>query len=78
MGFVSLTSLSITVSSCISVAADGIIPYDITCMWNLKYDTKVPIYKTEQTCGCQGREDYKRGCNRRLELADVSYYIWAG
>ena len=34
------------------------IPYDITCMWNLKYGTDDPIYKTEtyhgqgeQTCG---------------------------
>ena len=23
------------------------IPYDITYMWNLKYDTTEPIYKTE-------------------------------
>ena len=23
------------------------IPYDITYMWNLKYGTKEPIYKTE-------------------------------
>ena len=23
------------------------IPYDITCMWNLKYGTNEPIYKTE-------------------------------
>ena len=23
------------------------IPYDITYMWNLKYDTNEPIYKTE-------------------------------
>ena len=35
------------------------IPYDVTYMWNLKYDTNEPIYKTEhrhreQTCGCQG------------------------
>ena len=24
------------------------IPYDITYMWNLKYDTNEPIYKTER------------------------------
>ena len=33
------------------------IPYDITYMWNLKYDTNEPIYKTghrEQAGGCQG------------------------
>ena len=36
-------------------------PYDTTCMWNLKYGTNKPTYKTEmtlrrwaQTCGCQG------------------------
>ena len=23
------------------------IPYDITCMWNLKYDTKEHIYETD-------------------------------
>ena len=23
------------------------MPYDSTCMWNLKYDTKEPIYRTE-------------------------------
>ena len=23
------------------------IPYDITCMWNLKYDTNEHIYETE-------------------------------
>ena len=37
------------------------IPYDITYMWNLKYDTNEVIYETEtdsqreQTCGCQSR-----------------------
>ena len=37
------------------------VPYVITYMWNLKYGTKDPIYKTEidhrhgeQTCGCWG------------------------
>ena len=30
------------------------ISYDITYMWNLKYDTNELIYETE-TCGCQGR-----------------------
>ena len=23
------------------------IPYDITCTWNLRYDTNEPIYRTE-------------------------------
>ena len=37
------------------------IPYDITYMWNLKYDTSKPIYRTQtcthrgQTGGCQGK-----------------------
>ena len=36
------------------------LPYDITYMWNLKYDINEFIYETEtdshreQTCGCQG------------------------
>ena len=37
------------------------IPYDSIYMWNLKYGTNEPIYRTEtdsqnreQTCGCQG------------------------
>ena len=33
-------------------------PYDITYMWNLKYDTNEHIYETdryrEQICDCQG------------------------
>ena len=38
------------------------IPYDITSMWNLNYDTNNPVYKTEtdqghgeQTCVCHWR-----------------------
>ena len=36
------------------------IPYDITYIWNLIYDTKEPFHRKEthglrdQTCGCQG------------------------
>ena len=26
---------------------ERLLPYDITYMWNLKYDTNEPIYKTE-------------------------------
>ena len=50
------------------------IPYDVTYMWNLKYGTNEPIYKTEtnshreQTCGCQvglkgEGEDWEFGVN---------------
>ena len=37
------------------------MPYEITYMWNLKYGTNEPIYRTEtashreQICGCKGR-----------------------
>ena len=30
------------------------MPYDITYVWNLKYDTKEPIYET----GCQGEGNW--------------------
>ena len=43
------------------------MPYDITYMWNLKYDTNEPIYETEtephhrnKTGGCRG-EGSRRG-----------------
>ena len=39
------------------------IPYDVICMWNLKYGTEEPIYRPKQThshgehtCGCQRGE----------------------
>ena len=31
------------------------IPYDITYMWTLKYDTKEPIYESEIESGTQNR-----------------------
>ena len=40
------------------------ILYDITYMWNPKYDTKEVIYEAEtgsQTCGCQGGGKQRRG-----------------
>ena len=51
------------------------IPYDVTYIWNLKYDTNELIYKTEthrhreQTCECLGGEgrrgmDWKFGISR--------------
>ena len=46
-------------------------------MWNLKYGTNEPIYKTETdqghrepTCGCQ-----VGGQDRSLWLVDAKYYI---
>ena len=43
-------------------------PYDITYVWNLKYDSNEIIYEAEQThrhreqtCGCQGGGVWGRG-----------------
>ena len=37
-------------------------PYDITYMWNLKYDTNEFIYRhREQTCGCHGGGEVGEG-----------------
>ena len=60
------------------------IPYDITYMWNLKYVTDDPIYKTEtdhrdgeQTCGCPGRRE-EVGWMASLGLVNTKYCIWSG
>ena len=51
------------------------IPYDIIYMWNLKYDTNLPMKQKQahrhrkQTCGCQ--EGRWIGS---LRLADANYY----
>ena len=47
------------------------IPYDITYMWNLKYDTNNCTKQThrEQTCGCQGG-----GMDLGVWNSDVNYY----
>ena len=43
------------------------ISYDTAYIWNLKYDSNEPIYKTEtdsqreQTCGCKGEEGVGEG-----------------
>ena len=45
-------------------------------MWDLKYGTNEPVYKTEtdsQTCVCQGRVG--EGWTWSLGLVDPSYYI---
>ena len=55
------------------------IPYDITYMWNLKYDTNERIYETknshkyrEQTCGCQGGGVVGEGGTGSLGLVDAN------
>ena len=42
------------------------IPYDITSMWNLKYGTNEPIYKTdtENRLVVEGRMDWELGISR--------------
>ena len=61
------------------------IPYDITYMWTLKYDTNEPIYETE-TESLTKRTDWGlprgKGEGERwsgsLRLADVSFHIYNG
>jgi len=57
------------------------IPYDITYMWNLKYGTKEPIYKTE-TDSQTGRIDLwcqeggrRSGMNWAFGVSDANHYI---
>ena len=64
------------------------IPYDITYMQNLKYDTNELIYETEteethryrqQTCVCQGvGGGVWEGWIGSLGLADANFYIQNG
>ena len=54
------------------------ITYDITYMWNLKYDSKEHIYKIEtgsqrRHLDCQGGRRRAEGRIRNLDLEDVNY-----
>ena len=56
------------------------MPYDITYMWNLNYDTNEPMYERETelqiqrtNCGCQER--VREGWTGSLGLVNESYYI---
>ena len=58
------------------------IPYDITYMWNLKYDTNEHIYETETDSQIQSTDLWLprgRGVGEgwigSLGLADANYYI---
>ena len=59
-------------------------PYDISYMWNLKYDTNEPIYKTNRLTDIENRLVAAKGGGvgegriGRLGLADVNYYIEDG
>ena len=56
-------------------------PYDIAYMWNLKYDTKEPTYKTETDSRTwrsdlgwsRGREE--SGMDQEFGLVDANHYI---
>ena len=53
---------------------------DITYMWNLKYDTNEPIYKTETDSQTENRlvvakREGGGGIDWDLGLADANYYI---
>ena len=53
------------------------IPYDITYMWNLKYDTNEHSYKTSKLTDMENRLVVAKGEERigSLGLADANYYI---
>ena len=57
----------------------GPISYDITCMWNLKYDTNELIYETETDTDIKKETyDYQMGkveWVRSLGLTDTNYYM---
>ena len=54
------------------------IPYDVTYIWNLIYDTNEPFHRKEnrrlgeQTCACQGGGE-GMGWTRNLGLIDANY-----
>ena len=58
------------------------VPYDITYMWNLKYNTNELIYETDtnkkHTCACQGGSGMGEGQTGSLGLPDANYYIKNG
>ena len=60
------------------------IPYDITYMWNLKYDTNELIYETDTDSQIQRtdlwllRRRAREGWIGSLGLADANYYIQDG
>ena len=60
---------------------EGQIPYDITCLWNLKYDTHEPICKTETDSWTRNSpvvakgEEEGVGWMGSLGLVDANDYI---
>ena len=61
------------------------MPYDITYMWNLKYDTNEPIYKAETDSQTQRTDSWLpmgsvwwEGWTWNLWLVDENYYMQNG
>ena len=61
---------------------DRLIPYDITYMWNLKYDTNELIYETETDSQTSRKDGWLpwgkrlgKGWSWRQGLVDVSFYM---
>ena len=53
------------------------MPYDITYMWNLKYDTNEPIYKIETDSQTQKTNQWLQRGERQLRgmrVTDTNYY----
>ena len=53
----------------------GKIPNDITYMWNLKYGTDDPIYRTDSQIWRTYLKGKKMGWTGSLGLMDANYYI---
>ena len=58
------------------------IPHDVTYMWNLKYGTDEPIYKSrnrltdmENRLVVSKEEGERSGMDREFGLVDANYYI---
>ena len=62
------------------------MPYGITYMWNLKYETNEPIYEIESETqrttasagGCRSGGDVREGWSGSLGLTDANYYTEDG
>ena len=60
------------------------IPYDITYMWNVKYDTNEHIYETNRLTDTENRlvvakrDVVEEGWIGNLELMEANYYIGNG
>ena len=58
------------------------MPYDVTYMWNLKYGTDEPVYKSrnrlidmENRLVVSKGEGKRTGMDREFGLVDANYYI---